>query len=83
MAQSNLRSAPRVAVQGPIASPGSSSVGAREEGVRGESAGVAEDRIDVVGRDGHWPFNQGRLLQSLYPTGLEPDQALEVVVGIE
>lgn len=42
-----------------------------------------EDRIDVVGRDGRWPFNQGRLQQSLYPTGLEPDQALEVAVEIE
>lgn len=44
---------------------------------------AAEARIDVVGKDGRWPFNQGRLLQSLYPTGLEPDQALEVVVEIE
>lgn len=48
-----------------------------------ESPEVVEDRIDVVGRDGHWPFNQGRLLQSLYPTGLEPDQALDVAVLIE
>jgi 2-phosphoglycerate kinase len=47
------------------------------------SIGVVEDRIDVVGKDGRWPFNQGRLLQSLYPTGLEADQALEVVVAIE
>ncbi len=44
---------------------------------------LAEVRIDVVGKDGRWPFNQGRLLQSLYPTGLEPDQVLEVVVQIE
>lgn len=44
---------------------------------------VADDRIDVVGRDGRWPFNQGRLLQSLYPTGLEPDQALDLVFAIE
>jgi 2-phosphoglycerate kinase len=50
---------------------------------RAESAIAAEDRIDVVGKDGRWPFNQGRLLQSLYPTGLEPDQVLEVVVQIE
>ncbi|MEZ4332859.1 MAG: 2-phosphoglycerate kinase [Myxococcota bacterium] len=48
-----------------------------------ESPEVAEDRIDVVGRDGRWPFNQGRLLQSLYPTGLEPDQVLDVAVLIE
>ncbi len=44
---------------------------------------AVDDRIDVVGKDGRWPFNQGRLLQSLYPTGLEADQALEVVVTIE
>lgn len=44
---------------------------------------AVQDRIDVVGKDGRWPFNQGRLLQSLYPTGLEADQALEVVVAIE
>lgn len=44
---------------------------------------AVDDRIDVVGKDGRWPFNQGRLLQSLYPTGLEADQALEVVVAIE
>ena len=44
---------------------------------------AVDERIDVVGKDGRWPFNQGRLLQSLYPTGLEADQALEVVVTIE
>ncbi len=44
---------------------------------------LAEMRIDVVGKDGRWPFNQGRLLQSLYPTGLEPDEVLEAVVEIE
>lgn len=42
-----------------------------------------EMRIDVVGKDGRWPFNQGRLLQSLYPTGLEAAEALEAVVEIE
>lgn len=44
---------------------------------------LGEDRIDVVGRDGRWPFNQGRLMQSLYPTGLVPDRALEIAVEIE
>lgn len=51
--------------------------------VRESPFALAEVRIDVVGKDGRWPFNQGRLLQSLYPTGLEPDQVLEVVVQIE
>jgi len=68
---------------GPASSPAQSKRIEPLEPVRAESLVAAEDRIDVVGRDGRWPFNQGRLLQSLYPTGLEPDQVLEVVFEIE
>jgi len=56
---------------------------ARERDVRAVAPAPVDDRVDVVGKDGRWPFNQGRLMQSLYPTGLEPDEALEVVVAIE
>lgn len=65
------------------AAPPTPSRSAPIEPTRTEHVVAAEDRIDVVGRDGRWPFNQGRLLQSLYPTGLEPDQVLEVVFEIE
>ena len=61
----------------PRRAPGPASPG------RESSLTPLEIRIDVVGKDGRWPFNQGRLLQSLFPTGLEPDQALEVAVEIE
>lgn len=61
----------------------SSSSSSSSSSARESSLAPLEIRIDVVGKDGRWPFNQGRLLQSLYPTGLEPDQALEVAVEIE
>jgi 2-phosphoglycerate kinase len=55
----------------------------REKPGAAGGAARSEDRIDVTGRDGRWPFNQGRLMQSLYPTGLEPEQALACAVEIE
>ena len=39
--------------------------------------------VDVIGKDGRWPFNQGRLQQSLLAAGLKPLQAFEAVVEIE
>jgi 2-phosphoglycerate kinase len=41
------------------------------------------DQIGVIGKDGRWPFNQGRLQQSLLAAGLKPLQAFEAVVEIE
>ncbi len=57
-----------------------------EEGARTESAdrGVLLDSVlDVIGKDGSWPFNQGRLQQSLLAAGLDPNQAFEIVIEIE
>jgi 2-phosphoglycerate kinase len=42
-----------------------------------------DDQLDVLGKDGRWPFNSGRLQLSLLATGLEPRQAFEAVVEIE
>lgn len=86
------REAADAAPDGPASAPpeaakprrdGPSGPRSRPDPPHAESPEVAEDRIDVIGRDGRWPFNQGRLLQSLYPSGLEPDQALDVAVLIE
>lgn len=40
-------------------------------------------RLDVLGKDGRWPFNSGRLQLSLLAAGLKPIQAFEAVVEIE
>jgi 2-phosphoglycerate kinase len=42
-----------------------------------------DDQLDVVGKDGRWPFSQGRLQHSLLAAGIEPALAFEVVVEIE
>jgi 2-phosphoglycerate kinase len=42
-----------------------------------------EDELDVLGKDGRWPFSQGRLQHSLLAAGIEPRLAFEVVVEIE
>ncbi len=42
-----------------------------------------EDPLDVLGKDGRWPFSQGRLQHSLLAAGIEPRLAFEVVVEIE
>lgn len=42
-----------------------------------------DDPLDVLGKDGRWPFNQGRLQQSVFAAGLKPIQAFETVVEIE
>jgi len=42
-----------------------------------------EDQLDVLGKDGRWPFSQGRLQHSLLAAGIEPRLAFEVVVEIE
>jgi 2-phosphoglycerate kinase len=42
-----------------------------------------EDHLFVEGKDGRWPFSQGRLQQSLLAVAIEPRQAFEVVVEIE
>jgi len=42
-----------------------------------------EDQLDVLGKDGRWPFSQGRLQHSLLAAGIEPRVAFEVVVEIE
>jgi len=39
--------------------------------------------LQVQGKDGRWPFSQGRLQQSLLAAALEPRQAFEGVVEIE
>ncbi len=41
------------------------------------------DQLDVLGKDGRWPFNSGRLQLSLLAAGLKPIQAFEAVVEIE
>ncbi len=41
------------------------------------------DRLDVLGKDGRWPFNEGRLQHSLLAAGIEPRLAFEVVFEIE
>ena len=91
-AKKSLESSPRepaepgpeaVAPRGPLSRFSSARQLARTAPGREVPLAAADARIDVVGKDGRWPFNQGRLLQSLYPTGLEPDQVLEVVVEIE
>ena len=48
----------------------------------GALAGL-DDPLDVLGKDGRWPFNQGRLQQSVFAAGLKPIQAFETVVEIE
>jgi 2-phosphoglycerate kinase len=40
-------------------------------------------QLEVVGKDGRWPFSQGRLRQSLLATGIDPRLAFEVVTEIE
>jgi len=42
-----------------------------------------EDHLYVEGKDGRWPFTQGRIQQSLLAAAVEPRQAFEVVVEIE
>jgi len=42
-----------------------------------------DDQLDVQGKDGRWPFSQGRLQHSLLAAGIEPRLAFEVVVEIE
>jgi len=42
-----------------------------------------DDSLDVLGKDGRWPFNQARLQQSVLAAGLKPLQAFETVVEIE
>jgi 2-phosphoglycerate kinase len=42
-----------------------------------------EGGLDVIGKDGRWPFSQGRLQHSLLAAGIEPRYAFEVVVEIE
>ncbi|HEB88203.1 MAG TPA: hypothetical protein ENI85_01410 [Deltaproteobacteria bacterium] len=42
-----------------------------------------DDGLDVLGKDGRWPFSQGRLQHSLLAAGIEPRAAFEVVVEIE
>ncbi len=42
-----------------------------------------ENQLDVLGKDGRWPFNSGRLQLSLLAAGLKPIQAFEAVVEIE
>lgn len=44
---------------------------------------TVEDQLDVLGKDGRWPFSQGRLQHSLLAAGIEPRVAFEVVVEIE
>ncbi len=41
------------------------------------------DGLDVLGKDGRWPFSQGRLQHSLLAAGIEPRAAFEAVVEIE
>jgi 2-phosphoglycerate kinase len=41
------------------------------------------DGLKVIGPDGRWPFNQGRIQQSLLAAALEPRQAFEAAVEIE
>lgn len=41
------------------------------------------DRLDVLGKDGRWPFSKGRLQQSLLAAGLDPRQGFEAVFEIE
>ncbi len=41
------------------------------------------DQLEVLGKDGRWPFNQGRLQQSLLAAGLERGQTFEAVLEIE
>ena len=42
-----------------------------------------DDRLDVLGKDGRWPFAQGRLQQSLLAAGVRPREAFEATVAIE
>lgn len=49
----------------------------------GAQAGVTPPTIQVIGKDGRWPFNQARLQQSMLAAGLKPLQAFEVAVEIE
>ena len=44
---------------------------------------TVDDQLDVLGKDGRWPFSQGRLQHSLLAAGIEPRVAFEVVVEIE
>lgn len=57
-----------------------------EEGARDAADGrdmILDSVLDVLGKDGSWPFNQGRLQQSLLAAGLDPSQAFEIVIEIE
>ncbi len=44
---------------------------------------TVDDQLDVLGKDGRWPFSQGRLQHSLLAAAIEPRLAFEVVVEIE
>lgn len=57
-----------------------------QTGGRARAPGVPasfEPPLDVLGKDGRWPFNQGRLQQSLLAAGIRPSQAFETVLEIE
>ncbi|MAG33004.1 MAG: hypothetical protein CL908_19170 [Deltaproteobacteria bacterium] len=41
------------------------------------------DRLDVLGKDGRWPFSKGRLQMSLLAAGLDPRQGFDAVFEIE
>ena len=42
-----------------------------------------DEPLQVVGRDGRWPFSQARLQQSFLAAGIEPRLAFEAVVELE
>jgi len=44
---------------------------------------ILGDQLEVLGKDGRWPFSQDRLRKSLLAAGLDPRLAFEVVVEIE
>ncbi len=44
---------------------------------------ILGDQLEVLGKDGRWPFSQGRLRKSLLAAGLDPRLAFEVVTEIE
>ena len=55
--------------------------GAREGG-RARALGL-DAVLEVLGKHGRWPFNQGRLEQSLLAAAIPPSQAFEIVLEIE
>ncbi len=44
---------------------------------------ILGDQLEVVGKDGRWPFSQDRIRKSLLAAGLDPRLAFEVVTEIE